>query len=766
MSSEPKRKLAAIMFTDMVGYTALMQKDEDKARELIERHRAHMKPFVGKHGGEIIQYVGDGTFCRFDSAIEAVYSALEIQRVLEMEPEINLRIGIHVGDVVVKGEEVYGDGVNVASRLEPLAEPGGICVSHQVYENIKNQTGLSLTSLGKKDLKNVGEEMEVFAVTKSSESAPVTYDILKPALPANKSSMKWLGVAAVVTALVIVGLKIDFGTVEVESKEDINRLSIAVLPFENMSSDPENEFFADGITDAILTQLSKISDLKVIARTSVMQYKDVKPRISEIGKELGVANILEGSVQRAGNKVRIIAQLIDVETEEHLWVDTYDRELVDIFAIQSDVAKKIAAALKASLTPEEEKRINEKPTENMEAYDFYLRGNDYSTRSSDESNFKIGIQMYEKAVDLDPNFALAHSKLSIAHSDMYWFYYDRTEERLRRSKKAVDRALILNPNLPEAHVALGSYYYHGYLEYEKALKEFETAVDLGLNSAFLYLGIGAVQRRQGRMEEAIVNFKKAVELDPRSSIIAYNLAETFGLLRRYEEAERHLNKAISLRPDEMSNYFGKMYLYLQWDGDLQKARAVVAAAEQNAVSVRDPFYIVMIYYMSIYEKRFEDALSSLSKMDDRAIDNQFNYTHEYQMKAKMHGFLNNSGLEKTYYDSALTVYKNMIATDPDDNRLYSSLGLVYAGLNRKKDAIREGKKGVELLPISKEAWRGAYRLEDLAVIYAKVGEYDLAIDEIELLLSIPGDLSVNILRLDPKWDPLREHQRFIKLIAN
>ena len=164
MSSEPKRKLAAIMFTDMVGYTALMQKDEDKARELIERHRAHMKPFVGKHGGEIIQYVGDGTFCRFDSAIEAVYSALEIQRVLEMEPEINLRIGIHVGDVVVKGEEVYGDGVNVASRLEPLAEPGGICVSHQVYENIKNQTGLSLTSLGKKDLKNVGEEMEVFAV--------------------------------------------------------------------------------------------------------------------------------------------------------------------------------------------------------------------------------------------------------------------------------------------------------------------------------------------------------------------------------------------------------------------------------------------------------------------------------------------------------------------------------------------------------------------------------------------------------------------------
>ena len=197
---------------------------------------------------------------------------------------------------------------------------------------------------------------------------------------------------------------------------------------------------------------------------------------------------------------------------------------------------------------------------------------------------------------------------------------------------------------------------------------------------------------------------------------------------------------------------------------LQKARAVVAAAEQNVVSVSDPVYIEMNYYMSIYEKRFEDALSSLSKMDDRAIDNQFNYTHEYQMKAAMHGFLKNSGLEKTYYDSAVTLYKNMIAKDPDDSRLYSSLGLAYAGLNRKEDAIREGKKGVELLPISKEAWRGAKRVEDLANIYAVVGEHDLAIDELELLLSIPGDLSVNLLRLNQKWDPLREHPRFNALL--
>ena len=360
MPSEPKRKLAAIMFTDMVGYTAMMQKDEDRARELIERHRDLMKPHINKHDGEIIQYVGDGTFCRFDSAKEAVNAALEIQHVFQLEDDMSLRIGIHVGDVVVKGDEVYGDGVNVASRLEPLAEAGGICVSHQVYENIKNQSGLSLASLGKKDLKNVDEEMEVFTVTRSSEPSHVTTDTKKPTSTSSKFNMRWIVTVAVITILVIIGTKIDFGTMEVESREDLNKLRIAVLPFTNMSADPENEFFADGITEDILAQLSKIKSLEVISRTSIMQYKNTTKSMREIGNELGVATILEGSVRREGNRVRITAQLIDTETDKHLWADNYDRDMDDIFAIQSDVAKKIAEALEASLTPEEEKRIDKK----------------------------------------------------------------------------------------------------------------------------------------------------------------------------------------------------------------------------------------------------------------------------------------------------------------------------------------------------------------------------------------------------------------------
>ena len=486
------------MFTDMVGYTALMQKDETKARELIEMQRALMKPYVKKHGGEVIQFVGDGTFCRFESAIEAVNAALEIQNIMKVEPELNLRIGIHVGDVVIEGDEVYGDGVNVAARIEPLAEPGGVSVSSRVRDDIKNQTGIDLLSLGMKDLKNVDEKIEVFSVSKSVETKIHISDMNKESSKGGVNKLKWLGAATLVTVLVIIGLKIDFGTMDAESTEELNSFSIAVLPFTNMSADAENEFFADGITEDILTQLSKIKSLEVISRTSIMQYKNTTKSLRQIGKELGVATILEGSVRRSGNRVRITAQLIDTETEKHIWADNYDKDLDDIFAIQTDVAIKIAAALEASLTPEEEKRINENPTDNMEAYDFYLRGNDYFDRGFGRNNFEIAIEMYQKAVDLDPDFALAHSKLSFAHSEMYWFYYDRTEQRLRRSKKAVDRALILNPDLPEVHEVYGWYYYHGYLEYENALREFGIAVELGLNSAYLYVGIGSVYRRQGR----------------------------------------------------------------------------------------------------------------------------------------------------------------------------------------------------------------------------------------------------------------------------
>ena len=764
MTDSPKRKLAAIMFTDMVGYTTLMQKDETKARELIEMQRSLMAPYVKKHGGEVIQFVGDGTFCRFESAIEAVNAALEIQNIMEVEPELNLRIGIHVGDVVIEGDEVYGDGVNIAARIEPLAEPGGVCVSSRVRDDIKNQTGIDLLSLGMKGLKNVDEEIEVFSVSKSVETKIHISDMNKESSKGGVNKLKWLGVATLVTALVIIGLKIDFGTMDAESTDYLNSFRIAVLPFTNMSADAENEFFADGITEDILTQLSKIKSLEVISRTSIMQYKNTTKSMSQIAEELGVATILEGSVRRGGNRVRITAQLIDARTDKHIWANSYDRELDDIFAIQTDVAIKIAAALEASLTPDEEKRINEKPTDNAEAYDYYLRGNDYSRRSYDESNFNIGIKMYQKAIELDPNFALAYAMLSQSHAVYYWFYYDRSEERLIMSKEAADRALQINPQLPEAHIALGIYYYHGRLDYENALKEFAVAKELGLNNSDLYADIGYVKRRQGKMEQAKDNLLKAIKLNPRGSVLVQNLGETYSLLRNYPKSEISFNSALSLRPDEWTIYLRIAFLALVWKGDTEKARITLNEGEQYSSSFNNNEIVYLKYLIEIYDRQYQTALELLSYEKYDAYENQFIYFHKYHLMAEIYGLMGESKMAQVNYDSARVDYESLIEEHLEDSRLYTSLGLVYAGLGRREDAIRAGKKGVELLPIGKEAWRGAYRLEDLSVIYARVGEFALAIDNLETLLSIPGDLSVNLLKLDPKWDPLRDHPRFIALL--
>ena len=759
MPSEPKRKLAAIMFTDMVGYTSLMQEDEDKARELIQRHRSLMKPLLEKHGGEVIQYVGDGTFCRFDSAKEAVNSALEIQYVLKVEKELALRIGIHLGDVVVEGDEVYGDGVNVASRIEPLAEAGGICVSHQVYENIKNQSGLSLKSLGKKDLKNVDEEIEVFAVTPAAEPSAVVDDTKKPTPASSKINMKWIGFAAAVTLLVIIGLKVDFGTVEVESKEEVNKLSIAVLPFDNMSSDPENEFFADGITDDILAQLAKIKSLEVISRTSIMQYKNTTKSLSEIGKELGVATILEGSVRRGGNRVRIIAQLIDARTDKHLWAETYDRDLDDIFAIQSDVASKIAAALKASLSPEEEKSIYEKPTDSVEAYDLFLRGRllrESATAGGGRGELEEAIKLFEQAVDLDSVFVAAYSRLAKAHLTMYWDGFggwDRTDERLAKAKKAIDKASEIDPEHREVQLVRGYYHYWGYRNYDEALKYLLPALEKQPNNSDVSVVIGYVYRRQGKWNDAIAFMKRAVDLDPRGNNKARNLAQTYIVNRMWNEAERYTDRLLLLKPGLVSGYFWKMnFLYLS-RGDLEEIRMVLNDAMKNIDTNK---LIGLRGWLYGLERNFTEALAVIES--DTA--------KWYGAKAFLHLRLGHPEKAYSYYDSMRVKAEDELTEDPKNDGALSTLGLAYAGLGRKAEAIEKGLEAVVLLPLSKDAYRGASRLTNLAQIYTNVGEYDKATDQLELLQSIPSHITEQTLKLDPTWDPLREHPRVMELIAN
>jgi len=544
-------------------------------------------------------------------------------------------------------------------------------------------------------------------------------------------------------------------------------IRLVVLPFENLGS-AEDEYFAAGITDAITARLAAIHGLAVISRQSAMQYKKREKTAQQIADELQVDYILEGTVQRErpsdpNSRVRIIPQLIKASNDTHVWAQPYDNDMSEVFRIQSDLAERVAQGLNIALVERERQALRSRPTENMEAYDYFLRGNEYWHRSTLENDYKIAIQMYERAVELDPKFALAYAQLTRIHAAMYWSYYDRTEQRLAMAKKAVDRALQLAPDSPETHLALGTYYYHGQSDWDRALEEFAIARKSLPNNSDLLSIIGFVQRRQGKFEEALANIKRASELDPLSSFLSEELGTTFMWMRNYPEALRYFNRSISLAPDLPYLYDWKASLYLCWEGSTEKARAVVEEALKNIRSPEESSIVNLLITLDVYEGNYQKALDRLSlKSED--IDTQEYFIPRAIRYATIYGYMNENDLAKKYYDEGRNILETKIQQQPEDGRFHSTLGIAYAGLGRREDAIREGKIGVNLLPITKEAMRGYYRAIDLARIYVMVGEFDLAIDQIEFLLSIPGGLSIPLLRLDPVWDPLREHPRFKKLL--
>jgi tetratricopeptide (TPR) repeat protein len=424
----------------------------------------------------------------------------------------------------------------------------------------------------------------------------------------------------------------------------------------------------------------------------------------------------------------------------------------------------VAQALDITLLQSDRRALASRPTENMEAYEYYLRGNEYIGRSYLESDQRIAIRMYEKAVELDPAFALAYAKLSDVHANMYWYHYDRSEERLAMAKETVDKALELNPELPEAHLALGHYYYHGHLDYDRALEQFAIARKSQPNNSSVLSFIGYVQRRQGKFGQALASIKDAYELDPLSSQLAGEVGITLWILRRYSEAEPYYNRAISLAPDvPQESYIKKAQLYLCWQGSTEKARAVLAEALQNTKSEENVDIVNSLIMLDVFDRNYQEALDRLSlKSED--IDNQDEFIPNSLQYARIYGYMGKKELAKKYYDEARSILETKKEEQPEDARFHSALGMAYAGLGREADAIREGKLAVELLPVNKEAMRGSSRVEDLARIYMMVGEFDAAIDQLEFLLERPSELSIPLLRLDPAWDALRDHPRFKRLL--
>jgi len=554
---------------------------------------------------------------------------------------------------------------------------------------------------------------------------------------------------------------------KLSKKTDSVEKTIAVLPFLNLSNDTVQLPFSDGFMEDIINNLQKVKSFTVRPRTSSYQYRDTKKSTSIIGRELSVNYLVWGSVGREGNNLKIRVTLTDAKADKQVWSKDYISEMNQLFSLQSEIAKVIASELKAELTPEEIKKIEKRPSENLEAYNYYLQGNYYYWKSSGMGELSTSIELYQKAIRLDPGFALAFTGIAKCFLDQYWNYQDHSEEILHKSKEAIDKAFAIEPGLSDAHLALGIYYYHGYMNYPEALKEFEQVLEDQPKNPEVIFWSAAVHRRAGNWEMAKSEFEKAVELNPGRSDIAGDAGETFDLIRNYSKAEEYYNMSLMLQPDWVITSRRLSQMYLRWEGDMRKAREILGnAARNNKSFLSDSLIIETNVLIDIYEGKYEDALKEISLFKFDVIQTEFYFRPKYLYNASIYGLMNKPELEHAYYDSARIFLEKRIIDFPDDQRLYSSLGIAYAGLGLDYRAISRGEKAVKLLPVSKEAWKGVYLVEDLALIYVMVGKYDDAIKQIKDLLSIPGFLSTKILELDPRWAPLRNKPEFKKMMES
>jgi TolB-like protein/DNA-binding SARP family transcriptional activator/Tfp pilus assembly protein PilF len=576
----------------------------------------------------------------------------------------------------------------------------------------------------------------------------------------------------VVLALVVAGLltggwfvfRGQLGARSAEPAESSKRL--VVLPFANLGT-AEDEYFADGITEEITARLAAIDGLRIIGSTSSNVYKGTKKTLLEIGTELGVDYVLEGSVRwqksvRGQARVRVTPQLVSTTDGTHLWAHVYDEPLDEIFRVQSDIAQKVVQALDVTLREPQRRVVEAIPTRNLEAYDYYLRGNDYARRGTEVRFLGPALRMYEKAVELDSGFALAYAMLARMHARMYFMHFDRSEDRLAQARRSVDRAFELEPNLPEAHHSLADYHLDR-LDYDQALRELAIAQASRPNDSRILITSAVLHQRQGKLQEALADFERALQLDPASSPVASNYGLTYLLLRDFPRAEALYGRAIALAPDRPNPYYTKTTLYLLWDGSTRRARAVLDEARTAGVA-DEPLLLYAQVLVEIFDRRYQEAIDLLLAKAPERVEDQNRFIPRTLLYAQLYGLMRRHDLERAYYDSARSLVLRKIQERPEDPRLHSALGIAYAGLGRKQEAIREGEKGGELLPISREAVRGYHRVLDLARIYAMVGEPNAAVERLEYLLSVPGTLTRAWLRVDPTWDPLRDYPRFQRLL--
>jgi adenylate cyclase len=572
-----ERRLAAIMFTDIVGYTRSAQSDESQALALLEEHRSILRPVFASHGGAEVKTMGDAFLVEFKSALDAVRCAAEIQERIarrnaasSRKASLLVRVGIHVGDVVHGSGDVYGDAVNVASRIEPLAKGGGICISEQVYQSVRNKAGFEFEPLGEVELKNVELPMGVYRLVMPGQRTPAAESVAP-------------------------------------------RARLAVLPFVNISPDPNDGYFADGLTEELITKLSQVGDLKVIARTSAMSYKNKEKKVSEIGRELNVGSVIEGSVRKAGNTIRVTVQLIDARTEEHLWASNYDKDLDNVFAIQSDIASMVAASVSAGSYL----KASRKDTDDIESYTLYIKAAQQYHEST-ESSLRQAMALLDEALSKDPNFIRAHALLAQALCRLATSGFEEYSVASVRAEPAARRALELDPDSAEAHAALADIDW--VLDrFDDCVLEAETAIRINPNLADAYYPLSVIHGTMGRFDEAIATGRKAFELDPLNENIGLHLATMLNAGGKRAEMLPILEKLnrINPRSPRVHNKFAEYYMFAN---DFVKAQEWLRSG--MSLNPKDPLLRLnqgLLYAFTDRRREAELALQDLQTDKSEAV---------------------------------------------------------------------------------------------------------------------------------------------------
>ncbi len=534
-------------------------------------------------------------------------------------------------------------------------------------------------------------------------------------------------------------------------------LGLAVLPMRNIGA-PEREYFTNGVTDELTTRLSGLSGLRVISRTSAMRYKDSTRSVSEIGRALNVDLIVEGTVRwdsaDSGMRMRITPSLIRVRDEQAIWTDTYDRAFADVLLTQAEIAEAIASKVGAQIGRTLSLPEQALPTASVDAYNYYLRGSEYLNRGFDIPDLEIAMAQFAHAIELDSNFAAAHARFSRAHSKYYWFHAETDTARLSIARRAAERALSLSPNLPEAHLALGYCQYWGDRDYPSALEQFVQVRNLEPSNADAHFAIGGILRRMNHFDEAAKSFERAAELDALSSNRAFEVGNTYYHMRRYADADPYFNRAINLAPDQFVAYSRKILNYLHCDGATARARLFLDTALTRFEPAR---FAIHRHLVARLDRQYDSALTYLSL---KSLDS----ATYYMVVARTYSILGRQAASSAAFDSARLVIEAQLIASPESPDLLADLGVAYAGIGRHDDAVRVAERAVQLRPISADAFNGPYLVETLAEVYVRIGDYDRAISQLALLLSLNNPVSKTSLRFDDTWSPLWKDPAFLRLV--